>query len=85
MLDFLYYFIIVLYIISILKSVKKHNKVILKDVIKSKNNVSLDKNVNLSNHNICVNNNTYYLDNGFVDDIYNLQNIQYNRPLINQI
>ena len=84
MLDFLYYFIIVLYIISILKSVKKHNKVIIKDIIKSKNNVSLDKNVNLSN-NICVNNNTYYLDNGFVDDIYNLQNIHYNRHLINQI
>jgi hypothetical protein len=83
MFDLLYYFIIVIYIIYILKNVKKHNKIVLKNTIKPNITTPLYKNENL--YEICINNNTYYLDNHVNKNINELQNIEYNRPLFNQI
>jgi len=83
MFDFLYYFIIITYIICIIKSVKKHNKITLKNTIKSDITMPLNKNENL--YKICINNNTYYFDNHANKHNYELKNIEYNRPLFNQI
>lgn len=83
MFDLLYYFIIVIYIIYILKNVKKHNKIVLKNTIKPNITTPFYKNENL--YEICINNKTYYLDNNVNKNISELQNIEYNRPLVNQI
>jgi hypothetical protein len=83
MFDLLYYFIIVMYIIYILKSVKKHNKIKLKNTIEPNITRPFYKNENL--YEICINNKTYYLDNNVNKNISELQNIEYNRPLVNQI
>jgi hypothetical protein len=83
MFDLLYYFMVVMFIIYILKSVKKHNKIKLKNVIKPNITTPLYKNDNL--YKICIDNKTYYLDNNVNKNISELQNIEYNRPLVNQI
>jgi hypothetical protein len=83
MFDLLYYFMVVMFIIYILKSVKKHNKIKLKNVIKPNITTPLYKNDNL--YEICINNKTYYLDNNVNKNISELQNIEYNRHLVNQI
>jgi hypothetical protein len=72
-----------MYIIYILKSVKKHNKIVLKNTIEPNITTSFYKNENL--YEICINNKTYYLDNHVNKNINELQNIEYNRPLFNQI
>jgi hypothetical protein len=74
---------VVMFIIYILKSVKKHNKIKLKNVIKPNITTPLYKNDNL--YKICIDNKTYYLDNNVNKNISELQNIEYNRPLVNQI
>jgi hypothetical protein len=64
MFDLLYYFMVVMFIIYILKSVKKHNKIKLKNVIKPNITTPLYKNENL--YKICINEkecptNSYYI------------------------
>ena len=83
MFDLLYYFMVVMFIIYILKSVKKHNKIKLKNVIKPNITTPLYKNENL--YKICINNITQYIDNHVNKSINELQNIEYNRPLYNQL
>lgn len=71
----LFYFIIIIYIIYIMKSVKNHRKI-------KKNIEPITKNITTP---ICINNDTYYFDNDFNKNISKLQTMEYNRPMFIQI